>query len=553
MKKNSNTVCAATLYYLIEWEDKDKIQKVVCGERYMTKKIDAMTSWVETNKDFLKICFVSVLFWGIAAHGFMFMHWNLSHDSLWQFYSADGSWRYSLGRIFVTFYAWLFRRSLTIPWLVGIYALTWLFLTVIAVCSIFSIKSKRNIFLVAGALVTNECVIALTGTYLSDLDCDMFALLLATTAVICWKRDKGKGSLLFSAVLLSLSLGFYQSYLSVAVTLVLMVLILELFNKKNETQVIYSGLRALVMFVCSGLLYVFWLKCAQMITGVSLVEDSYNSLTSPLHSSFSGILRNTVLGWANTIYSFIRTPSLYGKWISSALNLTVFLFCVLLFALCLHSYELNRKQKLLGCVLFLLIPIGMDVSFVLAGFSHDLMHYAYCFFQVFLLLLLVFWKPVQQNVSDSGTSKKSIILFIAYISVSLSLLGNVITSNAFYVKKDLEAKATLSLFTRIADRIESMDGYEPGETPVVFVGHPDNLLDPIPGFENLYRITGGGIRSASNIYYMEYFEYILQRPINVLDADDNIQKQEAVLSMPAFPDQGCVQWFDGKLIVKLAN
>ena len=515
----------------------------------MTKRLDQIKAWAEAHKDFLKICFVSVLFWGIVAHGFMFMHWDLSHDSLKQFYFGDNSWRYALGRIFVPFYSWLMRRNITIPWLVGMYAMAWLFLTVIVVCSIFSVRSKWKIFLISGFLVSNECVTALTGSYLSDLDCDMVALLLAVSAVYCWKRNNAKKSWILGSFLLSVSLGFYQSYLSVAVTLVLIILVLGLFKKTDVRKIVRDGLRALGMFACGGLLYIVWLKCANLITGVSLAQNSYNSITSPLNNSISDILRNIFVGWAHSIYTYLRTPSLYGKWISIILNSSVCLLSLLFLVRYSKKIGLKKPVKVLAGILLFLIPIAMDVSYILAGFSHDLMRYAHCFFQVFLIILVGLLES--DEMTGLEIRRKSLFISVSNVMLCLSLLGNVMTSNALYVKKDLEAKSTLSLFTRIADRIESIQDYIPGETPVVFVGHPDALIEPISGLEDISRIIGNEYRSATSTYYKAYFEFVLQRPIKVIYPDEDFKKQKEISEMPCFPDKNSVQWINGEVVVKL--
>lgn len=517
----------------------------------MTNKIHQLQSWAETNKQFLKTCFLSVLFWGLVAHGFMFMHWDLSHDSLSQFYSVSGSWRYALGRIFVPLYVRLVRANLTLPWLVGIYALVWLCLAAVIVCSLFSLRSKWKIFIVSGLLVANECVTALTGTYMSDLDGDMLAFFLAAAAVYCWRKKPGRGGFLEGTLLLSFSLGLYQSFLSSAVTLILILLVTDVFDRKELSTILRSGLRALAMLVCGGILYVVWLKCSRLVTSVSLMTGQYNSLTTPLDKSFTDFLRNIVFGWANTVSGFIRTPSLYNKTFSMVLNGAICLITVVLFFALCRKRALNTKQKLLAFLLSILIPVGMDVSFVLAGFSHDLMRYAYCFFGVLLLVFVNLWQA--DDTAVPTVRSRNGFVAMAYILLCLALLGNVMTSNALYVKKDLEAKATLALYTRIADRIESMDGYTAGETPVVFIGHPDALLETIPGFDNIYAITGSEYRSASNTYYQAYFENVLQRPIHVVQLDEESKDDEFIKEMPSFPDQDSVQWHDGKVIVKLSN
>lgn len=46
-----------------------------------------------------------------------------------------------------------------------------------------------------------------------------------------------------------------------------------------------------------------------------------------------------------------------------------------------------------------------------------------------------------------------------------ALFDRGIYANQMYLKKDLEYDATLSVMTRVVDRIEQVEGYIPGETP----------------------------------------------------------------------------------------
>lgn len=46
------------------------------------------------------------------------------------------------------------------------------------------------------------------------------------------------------------------------------------------------------------------------------------------------------------------------------------------------------------------------------------------------------------------------------------LWQNTVYSNSIYIKMDLNKSATISLFTRLIERVEQTEGYVLGETPV---------------------------------------------------------------------------------------
>ena len=66
-------------------------------------------------------------------------------------------------------------------------------------------------------------------------------------------------------------------------------------------------------------------------------------------------------------------------------------------------------------------------------------------------------------------------------------LGSIVFSNQVYLKKNLELESTLSLMSRVIQRIEETEGYTPGYTPVAILGTPEDSVFSVErkGFEHL--------------------------------------------------------------------
>ena len=75
------------------------------------------------------------------------------------------------------------------------------------------------------------------------------------------------------------------------------------------------------------------------------------------------------------------------------------------------------------------------------------------------------------------------------LAVLTLLFDRGIYANQIYLKKDLEYDTTLSVMTRVVDRIEQVEGYIPGETPVKFLGdiQRSKLAMTRPAFAHLDR------------------------------------------------------------------
>ena len=128
------------------------------------------------------------------------------------------------------------------------------------------------------------------------------------------------------------------------------------------------------------------------------------------------------------------------------------------------------------------------------------------------------------------------------------------------MKKELEYDAYLSLMTRVADRMETYEGYVIGQTPVVLAGIPwrgpaRNMV--IPGFKDYWNVTGmmmtDVIYAGSVSYYQAYFDYILGTPILLAEEStwSAIENMDFTDQMPCFPNKGCITMYDGVLVVKL--
>ena len=143
--------------------------------------------------------------------------------------------------------------------------------------------------------------------------------------------------------------------------------------------------------------------------------------------------------------------------------------------------------------------------------------------------------------------------------IGLVLYGNVRFSNGMYVKKNLEFDGYLSLMTRVVGRIEATPGYEPGETPVLFVGLPKTFNHVIPGFKDYWNVTG--MTGSSPIYTTEpsrfqaYFDYVMSLPIVLADGEtrERLLADEGVRAMPCYPTEGFLAFRDGTLVVKLGD
>lgn len=508
-------------------------------------------------------------FWGLITHAYCFFDNNISHDSLAEFcgyltnfYGIKGNnVKIAAGRFLTPPYRDVFRTDLTLPWLVGILGLLWIGLAVFLVLRIFRIESKTLAFLVAGVFVANITVSALAATYLHDFDSDMFSLFCATVAVYLW-RFYPKGELLGS-FMIAASLGFYQSSFFVAVTLIMIVCILNCLDGETVYSTLIKGLHAVIMLLLGGIFYFVALKLVTYLKDVVLFSGLDNSLDRALMLTPKTFVDYSIDAYRNCLARLWNAPSVYPRNVNK--GATILLLGISGFSLVFGIIQkhVHLREKLLCIALALLLPYGMNLIYVLTlGKVHDLMVYSIWLFYLFALLLADWlakaWKEknfTQKFLTKAGSYAKVLCMVLVF----LLLYGNVQFANGMYLKKDIQSDAYRSLMTRVVSRMEKQPEYIPGETSVVFVGLPEDLNDDIPGFEEYSAVTGmwsmDVLFDSQPQRFQAYFDYVLCAPIKLVNNEQwyAMREEPEIQAMPNYPAQGCMKVVDGVLVVKLGD
>lgn len=519
----------------------------------------------EKNKYWLLYSLAVTYLWGLAAHAYCFFDNSVSHDSLKEFHvlNVGNKLKLGSGRFFVPIYRALFRGDATLPWLIGILGLLWLGLTVFLIIRIFRVDSKILTFLIAGVLVTNISVSALAATYIHDFDCNLFGILCAVSAVYFWRGYTSPGATLLGAALIAASLGIYQSYIFVAVTLVMMVCIFDLLNGESIQKVMIKGIRAVLMLLLGGLFYFVSLKAIVHLTHVTLSSGRSNALDQALKLTPQTFLGFSLGAYRDFFSHLWNAYSSYPAFVVKGATLLLDGITVMALAMGLFHKRVRICEKLLCIVLVVLLPYGMNLIFVLAlGAVHELMVYAIWLFYLFALLLADWfakaWK--EKNFTHKLAAKAgNYAKILCMVLVFMLLYGNIQLSNGMYLKKDIEYDAYLSLMTRVVGRMEEEADYVPGETPVIFVSLPEDLNSVIPGFEKYSTITGMWNTDVlcfnQRERFQAYFSYVLCTPISLVEWPlwGELLDHQEVRQMPSYPAHDSVKMVDGVLVVKLGR
>ena len=525
------------------------------------RQTTSLTAVFKIDRDRLKWAFMFTFLFGLLAHGYAFLNFQPSHDSLSEVSGSDyWTWKIQLGRYLKVIYDHILGCFASLPWVNGILSLLWIALTAYLVAEILSFDKKWEFAIVCGILSTNITVTALTATYAEDLSSDMCALFFSACGCWLWyklileKRNLGICVVIIGGMCISMcvatSLALYQSYICVYVALVLIASILKLLNSRESCckEVLIGDLWAALATAFGGILYYAGIRLVTRFTGISLYEGNYNTVTNAW-KNYEPIVDRSYCTIKQFIDTFVNMPGyVYSKSVPNTINAILFITgAACLIIMIIHALKSKGKSLDIAFAIFLIgaLPFAMNGMRLLNSTVHALMIYAFWLIYIFVLALV----HMTLDLKKSKILKGVIIVFSA-----LLILMNIQTANAAYVKKSTDSQATMSAMTRAVDKIENLDGYDPGVTPVAFIGSPGSYLKSYDAFNEIASITGMSSNSSITYYktYYQYLKLLMRVNMNVIDSSvaSEMVGEETIQQMPVFPSNGCVQMINGIVIVR---
>ena len=513
---------------------------------------------VQIQPKLKKIALYTLIFM-VLLHGYRYVSLGFSHDSLAFAWQPDLEWQISLGRYMQPFYWWIIRGRIAAPFIVGVLSYGYMVGSVYGVASLLDLKAKTSLFLLAGLMCGSLAFIALDATYSHTADVYMLALMLNIAAAwLCLRGRRRVPSVLAAVVLLVISTGLYQAYLQVFTALTMVWALLRLL-KTDDRAIPEAAARCaqsfLALMLAMALFFVGY-YVVMAVTGVEAVSRE-NSIGGMKVLSGAALVDMVKTTWKMPLRQLGR---LQGRIAPLARMLTA---VVLMTGAAATIFTARRSrvsawQALGMAVLVLLLPFGMNwICLFCSGAVHDLMMYAYI---VPLLAALAAneraWNLALADEGKQIGKKTRAAACVLPLAVLTLLFDRGIYANQMYLKKDLEYDATLSVMTRVVDRIEQVEGYIPGETPVEFLGdiQRSQLAMTRPAFAHLGSLTGTEENYAityGDTFWM-YLEDVMGYPIKRFRETKNEEQERVTGDMPCFPDKDSVQMVDGVVFVKLA-
>lgn len=508
------------------------------GQLYKTLK----TSW--------KTAFISAVVIGIATHIYAMTNNLLTWDSMWNLYSDQDM--LSSGRPFLTYMCGI-SSYFNLPLVNGLLGILFLGFTAAVIAEIFHMKSPVFIVLMSGMLVTFP-TIASTICYMYTFDGYMLALLLSALAFLV--TDRKKHGWAAGALLLMVSIGTYQAYVSFTIVLCILSLLLELVEE-DDTKAIWLKIKNYILMGAIG--YVLYVVSVKLMQAVKHVELSGYSGTDRIDKFvFADMPRGIYEAYRNFVSFAISTNVLTTNGFMTAAFVLIVLLCVILYIAAFvkmrRFYRIDRV--ILALLLVALLPLGATIVCVMFPdtFVYLLLRMPWALLFIFGIVLTeryALWKNVLKE------RPAVLCQWVGVLSAFIMIFNFFLMSNIVYYNMNERYEKSYSLCLRIADRIEQTEEYHPWIKVAFIGGTPD--YNKYPTTEATLEALRGYYASRSDYVldktdsYVAFFKHYLN--ISLLEASDEeeyaLSQSETVQNMGTFPAEGSVRMIDDVLVIKM--
>lgn len=522
------------------------------------------------NNTRLKQTFAASFILCFVTHAYAYFNSSFATDRYRWFgnYTLRGKTGAAMGKWFGQYLGFLDWNSY-LPWLEGLIAIVYLAFSVYIICEVLDVKKTLSIWLIAGLMATDSCVIM---AHFYSPQGFLLALITACISIWFWHKQDIKlpGRFIGSAVFISFSLGTYGSYTTVAPTVVVIACMIMLIEGEHVAVVLKRGGEYVAEFVAGmGVYYIIqrlMLKVQDLEMLTYMNEDRLVKGASP-----GEILYFVEIGYKNSIARYIGDYRGKYRVMPQWMAIVMLAAGILLIVTLLYKNAKVTQQKgaiILLTVLAFVFPMSAGAIYVMAfGTVHSLMVFTY------VILYVGFVKLVEMAASDRTFPDwrryvVNILGFVMFACTVFVIYKGVLVANMAYSRLDNLNNISNGIALRVLDRIESCDGFE-GDEDVYFFGDVTDseyfTKSRYADTEYLDMLDGiiGVDRDQANtfLYYTHLIMYMKENTetnlnIDYYDKEYDIYSAEEldkIESLPLFPADGSVCKINDTVVVKFAN
>ncbi len=441
------------------------------------------------------------------------------------------------------------------PVVIGLLSMLLLGLTAILVVDLLRMQSRVLCAVTGGVMAIFPCM-GYTFLYMFTASAYCLAIFLSVLSV--WLAVRGRLGWLLGVIALALSMGIYQAYATVAISLSLLVIFRQTMNPRATLSSTFQMGLKLVAYLATGavlyygiLLLILKVKNLELLSylGMDAASGGY-----PFHQ-----LPQLLFQCYKQVVNFFFIPGSangFASWWMVGLDLIALLLGLIFFVVGMRHKGLWKSPwRVLGAVVIVaLLPLGMNFMQILSPYSAPTPLMKYAFLSVYLLVLLT--ADLVDGLHQRQTFVRLSLGMCVLWSISLMMFC-LNTNNLLYTASHQAHRATESYATRLLARIEGCPGYQPGmEIAIVGAVPPEQIKSQIPSYQQVdhYSVPMHSVLPLNkHIYY--YLNNWLNTPVDEPSEEtmSAISRSSAFRTMPKYPAEGSVQIIHGRVVVRMAD
>lgn len=520
-------------------------------------KLDILEQWSHKMPKHTRICLLSGLIVGWLTHFYMFTHKLPNWDDLNNI-GAYGSGDY-LGRWFLKYIHELGGRY-SIPAVHGFLFILCLSVAACFVLEIAQIKSTTGAILVPAVMVTFPSVVS-TMTFMFMAHTSGIGILMVCAAIYILRRYRH--GWLPCTIMLVCVLGIYQSYISIAIALMLVGMIVDLIKGKSAWDTVKHGILCVVVL---GVGVAAYMVLSHVIYP-NLDNETYGGVGNMGQIAISEM--PTLIGrcYKRFLEYFLWKPFAFVTKTSQYMNIAVCVLAIVTFAYLVWKKLCKKIWELALCVVLCgFMPLAVAFIYFMApdvDYSM-LMLYAYVMIYVLVLALL---EICIQEWNTNETKKQYVYARYGLVLITIGVMfvscyTDYLVTNKAYMRMDMAFQRVNNYFNRILTSVEAQEGYVNGDE-VTFIGNfyykenPSVVEFDFMDSESLRELSGvalenGLMTSGARDNFIRHYVGFDMADLSEGDKE-KIAETEIFQSMPVYPAAGSIRKIDNIWVVKLCE
>ncbi len=508
------------------------------------------------DKSFIVIM-LSGFAWGIFAHGMgLFNKYSYHDDAAW--FNGVGE-TYGLGRWFLGFSGKIVpklfdSRNYSTPVYCGL-------LTIAAICVIIyliSLKLKiRSPFILVALSGVLVCFPAVTNIFGYAFTAPYYYIgaLLGVAGGYLYYRYKNIPSFIACTLLMSLSVGLYQSNIAINLMTLLLFMLAEVYpaEMKWKDYFILAAKNAAICVLFMAEYFIFN-AIALRVTNVQMYD--YKGVNSFGKTSVSGYIFRVFTAYKRFLKpaDFINYNGVSANMFPGGIrydHMILVALSVVLIILLLRRKKSRAKITQLALI-FAISPLFSYVIYIMV--AEEDAHGGMGFGEAFMFFVAAFVIERLRDSESVVSDRIGVPVLIRRIAAAFMLIIAFMLarfSNVCYLKAEIMQEEAINYYNTLIARIQMTEGYT-ADTPVAFIEprkKDDSMLKAGSLFEPIYLPPYQGNSIINDFAWEE----TMQLWCGFSPEAGSVPDSADIGEMPCYPDAGSVKMINGTVVVKFSD